>query len=282
MIVRLVYGACLLLFATAAQASLTCNPTSSGIAFGLFSGSQMSATGSIALNCTGSSGSSYTLALSTGISGTYNTRDVKSGPTLLPYNLYLTSAFAQVWGDGTSGTGTSSGNPVVSISVFGKLPAHTKPAPGTYTDTIIATLTVGGSVTTTSFPVTVIVEPDCTISAANLDFGTYGRSQLDGQSAISVNCSSGAPYTIGLNQGNFAGATVATRRMSGPSATALSYSLSTNAARTLNWGNSIGTDTVAGTGSGSTQTVNVFGRIAASQSVVPGGYADTIVATLTF
>jgi spore coat protein U-like protein len=70
MIRRLILGAFLLLSATAAQASLTCNPTSSGISFGVFAGSQISAVGSVALNCVGSSGSSYTLALSTGSSGT--------------------------------------------------------------------------------------------------------------------------------------------------------------------------------------------------------------------
>lgn len=282
MIRRLILGAFLLLSATAAQASLTCNPTSSGISFGVFAGSQITAVGSIALNCVGGSGSSYTLGLSTGSSGTYSARKVKSGAISLSYNLYLNAAFSQVWGDGSGGTSVSSGSPVVSVSVFAKLPAQTKPAPGTYTDTIIASLTVSGNVTTTSFPVTVTVQPDCTVSATNLAFGTYTGSQLDGQSSISLNCSNGAPWTIGLNQGSFAGATVTTRMMSGPGSTPLAYSLYKDAPRTLNWGNTVGTDTVAGTGSGTTQTVNVFGRIPASQSVGPGAYADTIVATVTF
>jgi spore coat protein U-like protein len=282
MIRKLILGAFLLLSATAAEAALTCNPTSSGIAFGTFSGSQITIVGSIALNCVGSSGSSYTLTLSTGGSGSFSTRKVKNGATTLSYNLYSDAAFTQIWGDGSAGTSVSNGSPVTSVSVYAKLPSQTKPAPGTYTDTITASLTVGGTVTTTTFPVTVRVDPNCAISATNLAFGTYSGSQLDGQSSISVNCTSGSPWTIGLNSGTFASATVTSRKLTGPGATPLAYSLFRDSARTLNWGNTVGTDTVAGTGTGAAQAVNVYGRIGGSQSVGGGGYTDTVIATLTF
>jgi spore coat protein U-like protein len=63
----------------------------------------------------------------------------------------------------------------------------------------------------------------------------------------------------------------------------LNYSLFSNAGRTTNWGNNIGTDTVAGTGTGALQTLTVYGRIPASQTTAPvGSYSDTITVTVTF
>lgn len=55
-----------------------------------------------------------------------------------------------------------------------------------------------------------------------------------------------------------------------------------NSGRTTNWGNTVGTDTVAGTGSGVAQTLTVYGQIPASQFVRSGSYTDTVVATVTY
>jgi spore coat protein U-like protein len=70
--------------------------------------------------------------------------------------------------------------------------------------------------------------------------------------------------------------------MSGPGANRLKYSLFSDSARTTNWGDTVGRDTVPATGTGAAQTFRVFGRIPASQPLPPGGYADTITVTLTF
>jgi spore coat protein U-like protein len=105
---------------------------------------------------------------------------------------------------------------------------------------------------------------------------------LDGQSQISINCANATAWNVGLNQGTFSGATVTTRRMSGPGGSALMYSLFKDAARTTNWGNTVGTDTLSGTGTGAAQLLNVFGRIPGSQTPAPGSYTDTILVTLTF
>ncbi|HEY1962441.1 MAG TPA: spore coat U domain-containing protein, partial [Rhizomicrobium sp.] len=91
------------------------------------------------------------------------------------------------------------------------------------------------------------------------------------------------PWNVGLNQGTFSGATVTSRKMSGPGSASLSYSLYQDAARTRNWGNTVGTDTVPGTGTGTAQSLTVYGRVPGSQTAaVPGSYADTIVVTLTY
>jgi spore coat protein U-like protein len=70
--------------------------------------------------------------------------------------------------------------------------------------------------------------------------------------------------------------------MTGPSSSLLSYKLFSNSGYTTNWGNTVGTDTVAGTGSGVSQTLTVYGQIPAQQFVRPGCYTDTVVATLTY
>jgi len=136
--------------------------------------------------------------------------------------------------------------------------------------------------TSAAFTVTATVQTTCSIAANNLNFGGYTGVQLDSTTTLTATCSNGVPYTVGLNAGVSTGATVTTRKMKGPGSDLLAYSLFRDAARTLNWGVTVGADTVAGTGTGTAQTLTVFGRIPASQFVGPGAYADTITATLTF
>jgi len=100
-------------------------------------------------------------------------------------------------------------------------------------------------------------------------------------SALAVQCTSGTAYNVGLDPGQASGATVTTRQMMNGSNT-LNYALYADNGRTMNWGNTIGTDTVAGTGSGATQSLTVYGQIPAGQNPVPGLYTDTITATLNF
>lgn len=291
MIGRILLAALLwLLGASAAEAVPSCTPTSTGIAFGTFSGAQITISGYITLTCTGTGKENYDIRLSTGSSGSFTNRTVKNGANSLTYNLSDSPTFSKVWGSGSGGTSLVSGTAdmagattkTITVPLYGRLFAQAKPAPGSYVDTITVTLTVKDAVTTTTFPVTVNVLPDCTISAADLSFGTYTGVQLDGQSSISVTCTSGTSWNVGLDQGSSAGATVTTRAMTTAGGTHLSYSLYRNVARTQNWGNSIGSDTVGGTGSGSAQSISVYGRIPAGQTPVAGAYSDTIVATITF
>jgi spore coat protein U-like protein len=136
----------------------------------------------------------------------------------------------------------------------------------------------------TTFLVTANVNSSCTISAADLVFGDYDPTggDVDGQSNVTLNCTNSSPWNVGLNAGTFAGATVTTRKMTGPGAYSLSYGLYSDAARSTNWGNTVGTDTVSGTGTGGSQIVTVYGRIPGTQNVGAGGYQDTITATVTF
>jgi spore coat protein U-like protein len=70
--------------------------------------------------------------------------------------------------------------------------------------------------------------------------------------------------------------------MTGPSASLLHYHLYSDSGHTVNWGNTVGTDTVSMTGSGVAQTLTVYGQVPAGQFVTPGSYSDTITVTLTY
>jgi len=75
---------------------------------------------------------------------------------------------------------------------------------------------------------------------------------------------------------------VTNRSMTGPSSSHLAYKLFSNSGHTTNWGNTVGTDTVAGTGTGAAQSLTVYGQITAAQFVRPGSYTDTVTATITY
>lgn len=64
------------------------------------------------------------------------------GTQTVGYNLYTSSAYTTAWGDGTGGSSTVAGTGLAqSTTVFGRVPAQTTPQAGTYTDTIIVTVT---------------------------------------------------------------------------------------------------------------------------------------------
>jgi spore coat protein U-like protein len=70
--------------------------------------------------------------------------------------------------------------------------------------------------------------------------------------------------------------------MKDPSSSLLHYKLFSDSGHTINWGNTVGTDTVSKTGSGAAQTLTVYGQVPAGQYVTSGSYSDTITVTLTY
>jgi spore coat protein U-like protein len=135
--------------------------------------------------------------------------------------------------------------------------------------------------TNTTFTVSVAVPATCVISATALSFVAYTGVVDVAASTISMTCSNTTNYNVGLNAGLTSGATVSTRRMSS-GANFISYSLYSDTNHTLNWGQTVGTDTVTGTGNGTAQVLTVYGRVPAGQFVTPGNYGDTVIATVTY
>ncbi len=135
---------------------------------------------------------------------------------------------------------------------------------------------------TAALAVSATIQATCSISAAPMAFGTYTGGVANSTSTLSLTCTNTTPYNVGLSAGTGSGATESTREMTGPGAALLSYALFSDSGRTLIWGNTIGTNTVSGTGNGSAQTLTVYGRVGAGQFLAPGDYTDTITATITY
>lgn len=138
---------------------------------------------------------------------------------------------------------------------------------------------------TSQFNVQMTITSDCQInSAGNLDFGSTGviAGNRDAANSIVVQCTSGTPYHVGLNEGLGAGATVASRVMTGPSSSTIGYSLYTDAARSLVWGNTVNTNTMSASGNGAAQTYTVYGRVPLQDTPAAGTYTDTVTVTLTY
>lgn len=142
---------------------------------------------------------------------------------------------------------------------------------------------------TTTFSVGATVSDSCSVTAGDLSFGTIDplvnvTTASDATSTIDVTCANGTAYDVGLDAGGSTGATTAARAMTGGTGTdLLNYSLYSDSGRTTNWGDVVDTDTVAGTGSGTAQTLTVYGRIPTGQNTAPtGSYSDTITVTVTY
>ena len=137
---------------------------------------------------------------------------------------------------------------------------------------------------TGSFNVTVSIASTCVVSSATaMNFGSQGvlTAPVNQTSAITVTCTNTTPYNIGLNQG-VNGGSVTTRQMKSGAGATINYALYSNAGMTTNWGQTVGTDTVASTGTGSGQAFTVYGQIPAQTTPAPAVYNDTITVTVTY
>jgi spore coat protein U-like protein len=137
---------------------------------------------------------------------------------------------------------------------------------------------------TGNLPVQVTIVADCKVqSAPVLDFGSHGvlDSARNGATTLGIQCTNSTGYIVRLDAGDGTGATIANRLMTAGGAT-VSYSLYRDAARTLVWGETDGTNTVAGTGNGAVQTLNVYGQIFVQTTPAPGLYTDTVTVTVSY
>ncbi|MFJ3054706.1 spore coat U domain-containing protein [Herbaspirillum sp. NPDC087042] len=144
-------------------------------------------------------------------------------------------------------------------------------APASFAATATSSLTISASVVAS-----------CTVVGSAIAFGAYTQTLVNQSGSITVLCTNGTTYNVGLDAGTGTGSTVSTRKMSAAGGGTLNYSLYRDAAHTNNWGTTIGTDTVAGTGSGLLQTLTVYGQIPAAQTPLAGAYSDTVTVTLTY
>ncbi|WP_198022842.1 spore coat U domain-containing protein [Methylosinus sp. LW3] len=134
---------------------------------------------------------------------------------------------------------------------------------------------------TTTFTVSANVTSLCEVSALPMLFGNYGGVLNQTTSALTVSCTNGTPYNVGLNQGLY-GASTTTRQMKAAGSSALlNYSLFQNSGYSINW-DDVAPGWVSGTGTGAPQLLTVYGQIPAGQFSTPDAYSDTITVTVNF
>lgn len=140
---------------------------------------------------------------------------------------------------------------------------------------------------TTNMNVSATVVATCVVGASSLAFGNYdptSASDTTAMGTIAITCTPSETYTVALNKGLY-GTAVTARKMQDASTNNLNYFINrTNCGTALcnNWGQTNGTDTVNGIGTGALQNLSVYGVIPAHQSSSAGVYSDVVAITVTF
>ncbi len=126
-------------FAVSATVAANCTITTTALAFGSYTGAAISTpTGTVSVTCTNTT--PYTVALSAGAAtGATVTNRSMTGPgsALLNYGLYSDSARTLNFATTASITGSGVAQP---ITVYGQVPAAQYVTPGSYTDSVVATV----------------------------------------------------------------------------------------------------------------------------------------------
>lgn len=139
---------------------------------------------------------------------------------------------------------------------------------------------------TTNFDVTITITATCDIEAAaatDVNFGTVTSlaTNVDNNGSLTVNCTPGTAYNIALDEGQN-GVDVNTRAMSNGTVE-VPYQLYRQAARGPGdvWGDAVGTNTLAGTGTGANVSYPVYGRVP-SANFPADTYNDLVTATVIY
>jgi spore coat protein U-like protein len=271
---------------------------------------QIDVTATISVTCTGPfpglNSARVCLSIPAGTGGaSIADRRMLSGASFVQYQLYQDAARTQIWGalGGTSPPQTLDFPNVVlaqtqNVTVYGRVfVGQTGKFRGTYLSDltpiqsrVLTYLVAPAACTTINTAATtlptmtskLVINTSCTIAANPLNYGTV--TSITGSLAstnLSANCSLNAPYAIALDGGSISNDVNARRMRLGAGPNTIDYQLYRDSARLLIWGNTTGL-TLAGTGSGSAQSIPVYGSVPAQGIKPTGVYNDTITVTITF
>lgn len=293
--------------ATAWAEGVSCTASVSDVAFGSITvgnGSAHQTTGRVIYSCAGGTpGAAISVCLalgagSGGAGGGNSPRYMRRGDNApLTFELRSGSQSGSIWGTVVTQTALD-GNGAMNFeeTIYAQVTSvGSGVRGGSYSSTFVGSTDVaftfgegsGQSCTTggtsPSFNVTATVLPSCEIDVAPLSFGSMeGLAQaVDAQTTITANCTNSTYYSISLGLGNGSGVTdPAARRMTKGSDT-ITYGLYQDLGRTTAWGDQ-GSNYYKGAGTGSSQSITVYGRIPAQSKPPPGTYSDTVIVTITY
>lgn len=237
-------------------------------------------------------------------------RRMTNGALRLNFQAFRDSARTQVHGDGGSSTPIEAVINAdnwffgyyyrdVAIPMYGRLQGgQSGIAAGAYSSAM--TLNLTGSLTTNascnslnnvvdslSVAATATVVAACTLATNPLSFGTVNvlTANVDSTTSLGLNCTNGAPWTLRMNGGTVANSVTARRMgLGGVAPGVINYQLRHTSAAGPLWGDgTAGTAVLTGTGSGSSQTVTVYGRIPGGQPPPPvGTYSDVVTVSVEY
>jgi spore coat protein U domain-containing protein, fimbrial subunit CupE1/2/3/6 len=251
-------------------------------------------------------------------SASQSNRTMKFGSNSISYQLYTDSGYTNTYAYPGNTVYTwpysnSTGSTAPSTVYAKILSASSGLPPGTYTDTYNSgsaalansngapmTYSVAENCTVTTgvnwwntlnFTVSVTVLAGCNVSTTVMNFGStssFIAANINTTATITAQCTSTTPYSIGLDNGQ--NASGAQRRMSVGGGNFVSYGLYTDAGYSNGWtsttsttGCTSGANTcVLGTGTGSNQSITLYGQVPPQTAPAVGTYSDTVVVTLTF
>lgn len=133
-------------------------------------------------------------------------------------------------------------------------------------------------------PVTITLVKACGVSATTLNFGsTVGllSAAVNQNTTLSVTCTKNAAYNIGLDAGQNGGGNINARAMKSGAGDTVGYQLYSDSGNTTVWGNTVGTNTVASTGTGTAQSFTVYGQVPAQTTPPAATYNDNVTVTVT-
>lgn len=318
-IARLLTLVGVLLLPVAEAHSQSCVFSNTGVDFGnvnLTGGGFQTANGTFTANCSGTPGQAIRVcanfnAGSGGAAASGDPRYLMQGAARLNYNLFRSNGVGQVWGSylwsapprppaitvNLSANGTGS----ASQTIFGRLyNSQAAALTGTFSSMFSGThsqvdygyaasfncgATVSPRVQSVPFTVRATNNSSCTIATSALNFGN--QASLDtaktATNSISVTCTAGTLYDVGLSNGSSGGTAPTSRFMKNiATSEAITYGIYRNAAQSLPWGNTAGSDTVSATGNGVAQTYTGYGRVPIQPTPPSLTYTDTVVVTVTY
>lgn len=298
---------CCLFWPAKAQANIVCSITSQSISFGTGS----TATGTLGYSCVSYNLLSTSLTLCSTLGtpsypgSVAQPKMIDSANNSLNFNLYTNAARTTVWSGSTMitkaitvpGFGSVSG----TIPFYGAIPTGQGAPPGSYTASFYNTslgmeyfgscaehvlLTFDG--TNNTLTATATVPSTCTLATNTMALSPVASTSTNiaGSTTLSVTCTSGTAYYIGLapSNGSTAGAGVLSGSVGNSdkppyqlrSTSGTSGTIWDNTATTTSVGNG-----VSGTGNGSAQNHTVYVTLP-SANYRPDSYSDTVTVNVNY
>ena len=278
-----------------------------GTTVNVLPGAAIDTTTTLTVTCSGGSGGAggqrVCISIGAGSSSDSTSRKMVSGSNTARFDIYSNSGRTTLWGSWQTAFDTAgvqldvARNSTTPVTVYGRLfGTQSTVVPGSYSSTFTANPFIqyadkagvacptGSKTASASSSATATVINSCNVSASNINFGTIGllAANNDAQATIAIQCSSTLPYTVSLDGGSSGATNPTLRKMSFNTTNTITYGLYRDSAHSLAWGSTVGTNTASGTGTGASQPLTVYGRIAAQTTPKPGSYSDTVLVTVAY